>query len=63
MGYLKYADESLRSVIEKQSDAAWEELISTAEFGIKTKAEAIGRIVSHTTYHSGQLALVLKYGL
>lgn len=62
MGYLKYADECLKAVIEKQRDDAWEELISTAEFGVKTKAEAIGRIVSHTAYHSGQLVFVLKYG-
>lgn len=61
--FLKYADHCLGSVIGKQSDAAWEELISTAEFGIKTKAEAIGRIVSHTAYHSGQLALVIKYAV
>jgi hypothetical protein len=37
-------------------------LITTKEFGTKTKAEAFGRIVSHTAYHSGQIAILLKYG-
>ncbi|MFN3530884.1 MAG: damage-inducible protein DinB, partial [Bacteroidia bacterium] len=32
------------------------------EFGTKTKAEAFGRIVSHTAYHAGQLAIINKYG-
>ena len=60
---LNYAFENLRYVIDKQTDAAWEESISTSEFGVKTKAEALGRIVSHTAYHAGQLALVIKYGV
>ena len=62
IGYLKYASECLETIIEMQPDTAWEQQISTIEFGVKTKAEAIGRIVSHTAYHAGQLALVLKYG-
>lgn len=62
IGYLKYAAERLGTTIEMQPDTAWEQHISTTEFGVKTKAEAIGRIVSHTAYHAGQLALVLKYG-
>jgi uncharacterized damage-inducible protein DinB len=60
--YLQYAAESLKTIIEGQSDTAWEQPITITEFGVKTKAEAIGRITSHTAYHSGQLALVLKYG-
>lgn len=40
----------------------WSEIIETKEFGKKTKAEAFGRIVTHTAYHAGQLALILKYG-
>lgn len=38
------------------------EVITTKEFGTKTKAEALGRIVSHTAYHAGQIALINKYG-
>lgn len=54
--------ESLKSIVEKQSDEDWESEVSTKEFGTKTKAEAFGRIVSHTAYHAGQLAIIIKYG-
>lgn len=40
----------------------WDEIVETKEFGSKTKAEALGRITTHTAYHAGQLALILKYG-
>lgn len=62
---LDYINESykvLQDVIQSQTDEQWEEVITTKEFGTKTKAEALGRIVSHTAYHAGQLALTLKYG-
>ncbi len=61
----KYTTESfekLKSIVEKQSDEDWEHPITTKEFGTKTKAEAFGRIVSHTAYHAGQLAIINKYG-
>lgn len=58
--YQNYAFETLASAIEAQT--SWDETITTKEFGTKTKAEALGRIVSHTAYHAGQLAVVLKYG-
>lgn len=61
--YQKYAFDSLeRAIIATHSDD-WETIIETKEFGRKTKAEALGRIVSHTAYHAGQLALAIKYGL
>ncbi len=41
----------------------WAEIVETKEFGKKTKAEALGRITTHTAYHAGQLALILKYGV
>nr|WP_321230148.1 DinB family protein [uncultured Psychroserpens sp.] len=62
---LDYVDHSfnvLHSIVEKQEDKDWETNIVTKEFGAKTKAEAFGRIVSHTTYHAGQLAIINKYG-
>lgn len=62
LDYQNYAFESLKAIIEKQTEADWQQTISTKEFGTKTKAEAIGRIISHTAYHAGQLALTLKYG-
>lgn len=40
----------------------WESTISTTGFRTKTKAEAWGRIVSHTACHAGQLAIINKYG-
>jgi uncharacterized damage-inducible protein DinB len=60
--YLQEAYHSLIEVIKTQPDNSWNELITTKEFGTKTKAEAFGRIISHTAYHSGQIALILKYG-
>lgn len=60
--FLGYAFESLKEIIELQIEDCWEQSVTTVEFGIKTRAEALGRIASHTAYHSGQLAMVLKYG-
>lgn len=60
--YVKDSFETLKSIVEKQTDEDWENSISTKEFGTKTKTEAFGRIVSHTAYHAGQMAIVLKYG-
>lgn len=60
--YLQEAYHNLIEVIKTQPDNSWNELITTKEFGTKTKAEAFGRIISHTAYHSGQIALILKYG-
>ena len=54
--------EKLKSIVEKQTDEDWETTITTKEFGTKTKAEAFGRIVSHTAYHAGQMAIINKYG-
>lgn len=60
--YTTQAMDSLRAILEKQSDADWETVITTQEFGTKTRAEAFGRIVSHTAYHAGQIAIINKYG-
>jgi uncharacterized damage-inducible protein DinB len=60
--YQQFAFDHLKSVIQKQGDEDWQQSITTKEFGTKTKAEALGRIVSHTAYHAGQLAIILKYG-
>jgi uncharacterized damage-inducible protein DinB len=55
-----YSAEMLQKAISMQEN--WDEIIETKEFGKKTRAEALGRITTHTAYHAGQLALVLKYG-
>ncbi|MFA9188693.1 DinB family protein [Flavobacterium sp. FBOR7N2.3] len=60
--YVSESFEKLKSIVETQTDEDWETSINTLEFGTKTKAEAFGRIVSHTAYHAGQLALIKKYG-
>lgn len=60
--YVDHSFETLKSIVEKQTDQDWETSISTKEFGTKTKAEAFGRIVSHTAYHAGQMAIINKYG-
>lgn len=60
--YEQNAFHTLKATIEKQTDDDWQQMITTKEFGTKTKAEAIGRIISHTAYHAGQLSLTLKYG-
>ncbi|MGZ5219987.1 MAG: DinB family protein [Chitinophagaceae bacterium] len=60
--YQQYAFDNLKAIIEKQSGDDWQQTITTKEFGTKSKAEAIGRIISHTAYHAGQLSLTLKYG-
>ncbi len=60
---VSYAHNSLSAIILAQTDSDWAETITTKEFGTKTKAEAIGRIISHTAYHAGQLALAVKYGV
>ncbi len=60
--YQQYAFDNLKEIIEKQTVEDWAQTVTTKEFGTKTKAEAIGRIISHTAYHAGQLSLTLKYG-
>jgi uncharacterized damage-inducible protein DinB len=60
--YVQNSFETLKSILEKQNDGDWSTEITTKEFGTKTKAEAFGRIISHTAYHAGQMAIVNKYG-
>ena len=62
LGYVNHSFIVLQSIVEKLKDSDWEISIETKEFGTKTKAEAFGRIISHTTYHAGQLAIIKKYG-
>jgi len=62
LDYQHDAFEQLKAIIGKQTDEDWPQIVTTKEFGTKTKAEAMGRIISHTAYHAGQLALTLKYG-
>jgi uncharacterized damage-inducible protein DinB len=60
--YLTFSFEKLLSAIAQQDDQSWIEQVVTKEFGSKTKSEAFGRIISHTAYHAGQIAIIRKYG-
>jgi uncharacterized damage-inducible protein DinB len=60
LALVKEAGIQLEKAIESQED--WQTVIKTQEFGEKTKAEALGRITTHTAYHAGQLAILVKYG-
>lgn len=60
--YQEYACDQLYEALNRQPEQSWKEKIVTREFGEKTRAEALGRITSHTAYHAGQLAMILKYG-
>lgn len=59
---LNRSRETLKSIILNQSDNDWKMEIKTTEFGTKTKAQALGRIISHTAYHAGQIGIINKYG-
>jgi uncharacterized damage-inducible protein DinB len=60
--YVQESADTLRRAIEATPDGEWDTVIETKEFGRKSKAEALGRIVTHTAYHAGQIGMVVKYG-
>lgn len=62
MSYLDNSKNKISESIIKQDSNSRNDLITTKEFGTKSKFEAFGRIISHTSYHTGQIALILKYG-
>jgi uncharacterized damage-inducible protein DinB len=57
----EYAAQCLEAAIRSQTD--WPGTVTTREFGTRTRLEALGRIVSHTAYHAGQMAMILRYGM
>jgi uncharacterized damage-inducible protein DinB len=59
---LTESGKTIAAVIAAVPEADWQTQITTKEFGTKTKAEAFGRIISHTAYHAGQVAMIKKYG-
>ncbi|WP_178988313.1 DinB family protein [Winogradskyella schleiferi] len=62
LDYVNHSYKVLQSIVKKQQDSDWETTVVTKEFGTKSKAEAFGRIISHTTYHAGQIGIIIKYG-
>ncbi len=63
LDYLEESKVNLEQAINKVLPDGWQEEITTKEFGTRTKAQAIGRISSHTAYHAGQIGIIVKYGL
>ncbi|MEX1193052.1 MAG: DinB family protein [Brumimicrobium sp.] len=59
--YIKDSYSQLLATLENVSEDEWEEEVETKEFGKKSKAEAFARVVSHTAYHAGQIAIINKY--
>jgi uncharacterized damage-inducible protein DinB len=62
LSYQEKAYDTLKEIILSQDENLWQETVTTKEFGTKTKAAPLGRVVTHTPYHAGQLAIILKYG-
>ncbi|MFM9985420.1 MAG: DinB family protein [Flavobacteriales bacterium] len=62
MEYVLHSYSELSHIVGLQSEEDWDTKITTKEFGVKTKVEALGRIISHTAYHAGQIAIIQKYG-
>lgn len=62
LAILERSRETLKKILLQQKDSDWSNTIETTEFGTRTKAQALGRITSHTAYHAGQLGIIIKYG-
>jgi hypothetical protein len=62
LSYQKEAHDILEGIFECLTEAEWSKPEESEVFGTKSKAEFLGRIISHTAYHVGQLGLTLKYG-
>jgi uncharacterized damage-inducible protein DinB len=58
---LAESGKSITTIIGSVSEDDWKKQITTKEFGTKSIAEAFGRIISHTAYHAGQIAMIQKY--
>jgi uncharacterized damage-inducible protein DinB len=63
LDYLEESKVNLEQAINKVLPEGWQAEITTKEFGTRTKAQAMGRITSHTAYHAGQIGIILKYGI
>lgn len=61
LSFVRQSADALESVISKQTEQDWHREIVTREFGKKTLAESLGRVISHTAHHGGQMAVILKY--
>jgi hypothetical protein len=62
ISYQQESHDILKASLENLAEDEWSKIIESKVFGSKTKAEVLGRTISHTAYHAGQLRLILKYG-
>ena len=62
LAHLEESARRLGEAIARQEPDSWDASVTTAEFGTVAKHEALARIITHTAWHAGQLALALKYG-
>src|SRR6056297_656808 len=53
---IEKAEHELGAAIKEIED--WQGDVTTVEFGTVTRAEALGRIMTHTAYHAGQVSLI-----
>jgi len=61
ISFLKYSETVLSTVFSNTTEDAWSEVLDTRIFGMKTRIQLVGRIISHTGYHAGQIGLIKKY--
>lgn len=61
LSFVNQSAAALGTVIAQKTEEDWQRQIVTKEFGQKTLAESLGRIISHTAHHDGQIAVILKY--
>lgn len=61
VSFLKYSETVLSTAFSIVSDSTWSEVLDTRIFGMKTRIQLAGRIISHTGYHAGQIGLIKKY--
>lgn len=60
LAYVEQSGKLLETLIAGHADQDWDR-IAVTNVGSMTLAEALGGIISHTTHHGGQMALILKY--
>jgi hypothetical protein len=61
VSFLKYSETVLSTAFSNTTEDAWSEVLDTRIFGMKTRIQLAGRIISHTGYHAGQIGLIKKY--
>ena len=58
---LNDSGQALENAILNTPEVAWETAVVTEEFGSQQLAAYLGRILTHTAYHAGQVMMIRKY--